>query len=1379
MRRQQTVRMALVLLLSGGILIYTVSADAVVTPPSNGDYTAMPAFLPAVVPPNILLVMDNSGSMETSAYHANGEAYDAGKPGGYGGYFDPTKCYTYGSSRFTVGIDRPTTGGSCGSNGQWDGSFLNYITMTRLEIAKAVMMGGKCAPRSINGNCYPGGKLSLENSEFVGSITMSANSVSPLTGTKCFDRSGDKLVVKDSGCSGSSSYTLTVDVSYEPTGIIQAIGGKARFGLMEFKSGPNFPDGGKVLAYVGDNMTAMVNAIENTSANTWTPLAESLYEATRYFAQVSPAYGGTDYTPNQNNDPYYFKSPWASNPGKYVPCCKSFVIIFTDGQPTKDQNIPAGLQDLAHSKLPHVSGHDDVCSAYHGGVNSDPCQDNGTHYLDDVAYYAHTTDLRPASGNLPILNISGVPIPGPPTDTQIQNLTVYTFYAFGTGSNILKDAAKAGGFEDVNGNSIPDLEQEYDKVNNYTGAKGPDGIPDTYFESSSADDLKDKLLATINSILQRSASGTSASVLASSSTGEGALYQAYFFPQITEGLNTILWPGYLQGLWIDKFGNLREDTVLDQKLIYEDDLIIKMVYDSATGIVNVERYRDTDGDGKADLTIDSDGDGKPDKPQAMTPNIDLNSITPLWEAGKQLALKDASTRNIYTWIDRDADGIVDANEEIPFTTANANLLQPYLASATVSTSTDIFNATNLITWIRGEDVKDGAGNLVLRDRTLTVPGTASKKVWKFGDPVHSSPTAVAAPRERYDVIYGDPSYQKFYQMYRDRRQVVYVGANDGMLHAFNGGFYTRGDDTTTGGKKEHGFFSTQRSTNPVSNTPPLGDELWAFIPMELLPHLRWLASETYSHVYYVDLKPKVTDVRIFCDSGGGSAPSPCITGQNGVSHPDGWGTILIAGFRFGGSCGAADCKNANNAVKAMKVTGDFNYDGDNIDATDTREFYSAYFVLDITDPEATGGPKLLWSFTDANLGFSTSYPSVARLKPPCNTPNCKVDTTDAKWFILFGSGPTNYKVDTIKQGSRLFAYDLLTTPAPTKKVFDVSTQLDPTFQAMLGDWITVDTNLDYRVDVAYGGSLINDGSTPWRGEMYRLTTPCPGSPCSGNTWGIAGGNRTPTKLISTFGSGTEVGPITGAPTVTKDDSNNVWVFFGTGRFYDSSDKSLSEQQYFYGIKDSVQTGCVQSTATSCLDNDLVDVTTAQVFTDNSVTGLTSGGITATELTGTSNTSVQSIVASKRGWVTKLLYPIQSPAVPPRERVLAKPTVVGGIVFFPSFVPDDDLCLSLGKGYLYALFYLTGTAYNQDVIGTSSAGLKDQVKSNISLGDGQTGQLGVHIGAQGSDASGTSGGEGCQGSVSIVGQSSTGMITKNCVRTQAVWSRYISWNDHRL
>src|SRR5207302_1935104 len=73
----------------------------------------------------------------------------------------------------------------------------------------------------------------------------------------------------------------------------------------------------------------------------------------------------------------------------------------------------------------------------------------------------------------------------------------------------------------------------------------------------------------------------------------------------------------------------------------------------------------------------------------------------------------------------------------------------------------------------------------------------------------------------------------------------------------------------------------------VADAPPLGAEIWAFIPQDLLPQLRWLTLANYDHAYYVDLTPKVTDARIFTAD---------------ADHPGGWGTVLIGGFRLGGSC---------------------------------------------------------------------------------------------------------------------------------------------------------------------------------------------------------------------------------------------------------------------------------------------------------------------------------------------------------------------------------------------------------------------------------------------------------------------------------------------
>jgi type IV pilus assembly protein PilY1 len=213
--------------------------------------------------------------------------------------------------------------------------------------------------------------------------------------------------------------------------------------------------------------------------------------------------------------------------------------------------------------------------------------------------------------------------------------------------------------------------------------------------------------------------------------------------------------------------------------------------------------------------------------------------------------------------------------------------------------------------------------------------------------------------------------------------------------------------------------------------------------------------------------------------------------------------------------------------------------------------------------------------------------------------------------------------------------------------------------------------------VAYVGRVIHDGSLPWRGKMHRLTTGgCSAAPCTTATWGIAlgfGSYRTPTEVLDTFppsGSSLEPGPITTAPAVTVDDSNKVWLFFGTGRFYGSDDKTNAETQYFFGIKDSVFSGCTETSVSSCHDNDLVNVSSAivcVVCTGAQVTGVS--GVTTLE--GTSSTSLQGLVASKDGWYTTL--PTS------RERALVTPTLIGGVVFFPTYVPVNDICQASGDG----------------------------------------------------------------------------------------------------
>jgi len=1323
-------RLALTCALSLASLILILGPTEV-NAQAMADYTSVPAFVGRdAVPPNILLLLDNSGSMNTVAYQTS---FDPTKS--YFGLFDPLECYDYGSNKFIPNpAANPTTLGTCTTSPYlWSGSLLNYVSMRRIDMVKWVMMGGTCSAggRDAQGGCKQLiGQSTFDNSACCLDQTLSVptsqatdrmpasilpsgsdvyfhlmGSVGSLKGTFCVDN--DSTQPTSSDCSDGGTYTETkwqirVDLFENASGIIQQVGSKARFGVMEFKGSG---DGGKVLSDVGSNIQDQLTAIESTTPGTWTPLAESLYEAARYYAQIPPAYAGSDYSYNvTNRDPYYFRQPdWVSR-AQYVPCCKSFVIIFTDGEPTQDDNVPPALQDYAHAV------HGAHCS---GATTADPCTphktnyaNNGSHYLDDVAYYAHTTDLRQAT--LPVLSETGKDLAG------LQNVTIYSFFAFGSGSEILKATAKAGGFKDRNNNNLPDLVAEWDELNNYSGAAGADGLPDTYYESNDAEKMKDRMLAAIGSILQRSQSGTSVSVLATSSSGEGALYQAFFYPLVFEGFNEIKWAGFTQGLFLDAFGNLREDTDADGRLVLPNDTIIRTRYDSTVSEVKVDRYADANGDGKADTTTPFE-------------TVGLKDVQGIWEAGKQLALMASSARNLLTWVDTDNDAVVDAGEQIPFTTANSATLAPYLRAGTPP-----FTADNIINFIRGEQV---AG---LRNRQLTIG--AGLQVWKLGDPIDSTPTVVGAPKERYDLIYGDASYMAFFQQYRTRRQVAYMGANDGMLHAFNVGFYHRGDDAATTLEVEHGWFTRTATDN--SSGPLLGQELWGFIPYQLLPHLQWLARADYTHVYYVDLKPKVTDARIFTPD---------------ADHPNGWGTVLIGGFRMGGSCGAC---TAGTGAPPMTVTADFG------SGVETRTFYSAYFVLDITNPEQD--PKLLWVFTDPTLGLATTYPAVLRVNPSADG---KTSNTSAKWLMVVGSGPTGYNGSSVQAG-KMFAINLATGPGIGNSL--VSTFPTSDANAFMGDLITLDVDLDFRVDTTYLGNVIKNGGNPdWFGKLYRLTTG--GGNPNLSMWGIgSGSNRVPTVLLATFPSSgnTEVGPVAAAPTVTMDEGSKLWVFFGSGRFYSTLDIGNTDTQYFFGVKDPVLTSsCTQATVTNCQRQNLLDVSSATVCvvcTGNQVTGVT--GVTS--LLGSSSTTLQGMVQSMDGWFTVL------PAL--RERVLISPTLLSGIVFFTTFIPTDDLCAGSGSGNLYALFYLTGSAYKAAVIGTATVGTDTIVNRSVGLGTtGMASAMAVHIGAQGTGVAPASNGSGCTGRVTGFIQSSTGTLSQFCANpAQSSWSRYISWVSTR-
>lgn len=142
------------------------------------------------------------------------------------------------------------------------------------------------------------------------------------------------------------------------------------------------------------------------------------------------------------------------------------------------------------------------------------------------------------------------------------------------------------------------------------------------------------------------------------------------------------------------------------------------------------------------------------------------------------------------------------------------------------------DGANMVNWLRGRSEHEGS---IFRDRAHVL-----------GDTVNAKPVFVRQPMWSFaDEV--SPTYGEFQVDNEDRQGVLYIAANDGMLHAFNG-------DT--------------------------GAEMWAYVPRMLMPELYKLADQNYEtmHRYYLDGSPEVMDVY------DGSA----------------WRTILVGGLNSGG-----------------------------------------------------------------------------------------------------------------------------------------------------------------------------------------------------------------------------------------------------------------------------------------------------------------------------------------------------------------------------------------------------------------------------------------------------------------------------------------------
>jgi type IV pilus assembly protein PilY1 len=196
------------------------------------------------------------------------------------------------------------------------------------------------------------------------------------------------------------SITAVID-SVNPDDVSEPLGyqERVRFGLANFRGGGS-PDGGFVSAPIASgNKSAVKSDINATVGDTWTPLSETLVDLGRYFAGSNLLDSYPRYNKNTANG-----DATASPPASPIDvfCRKNFVLIVTDGEPTQDQNNHHGAAFL--NTIGNMDGDSSECSAIGTACTDAPgtgrddgitYSSNGTDWLDDVAFYLNNKDLDP------------------------------------------------------------------------------------------------------------------------------------------------------------------------------------------------------------------------------------------------------------------------------------------------------------------------------------------------------------------------------------------------------------------------------------------------------------------------------------------------------------------------------------------------------------------------------------------------------------------------------------------------------------------------------------------------------------------------------------------------------------------------------------------------------------------------------------------------------------------------------------------------------------------------------------------------------------------------------------------------------------------------
>lgn len=233
--------------------------------------------------------------------------------------------------------------------------------------------------------------------------------------------------------------------------------------------------------------------------------------------------------------------------------------------------------------------------------------------------------------------------------------------------------------------------------------------------------------------------------------------------------------------------------------------------------------------------------------------VDTNPADAVWDAQAELDAMPWQSRLISTW-----DPVAKAGIPFEWTAGSptTGIGSTTVLGQELSTNPADPNGEDALDYLRGDRALEQVNGGPYRTRSHVL-----------GDIVDSAPLYVGPPNGPYQGA----SYTQFEQQYATRTPVIYVGANDGMLHAFNA---------------------------------QTGEELFAYIPNAVFSNLIKLTYPLYNqnHLFFVDGSPGAWDVQ-FSDGS--------------------WHTILVSGEGAGGqSIFALDVTNPAAMTSEASVAQD-------------------------------------------------------------------------------------------------------------------------------------------------------------------------------------------------------------------------------------------------------------------------------------------------------------------------------------------------------------------------------------------------------------------------------------------------------------------------